>query len=197
MEDFVILVVYIAIMILLIVAEVYLLNNDKGRYLGQSYKALKNICSRKKDEEPCDLLAFTNDVSRFYDEYVQEYPKIKKYFPEVVVWMDSIIFRIDCGNKRAEILKEYVTLLKDIRNTLAERNPYNKCERYQQDILRDISKIKTDENKIIVQNILKRTEEEFIRLHRDNIKNDKINKISIAVGVIGIVVSIVMGIISF
>lgn len=197
MGELIFMISYIAIMILLVVAEIYLLSNDKVRYLNTSYKALSNICSKNRNDESYDLGLFANEINRFYDEYVQEVPKIKKFFPNVVMWIDSIIFSVDCGNKRADVLKEHVSFLKDARDRLEQDNPFNKCERHQQDILRDISRMETNENEIVVQNIIKRTEEEFIRLCGDARKNEKANKISIAIGIIGIVVSIIMGAITF
>lgn len=57
--------------------------------------------------------------------------------------------------------------------------------------------MKTPENEILVQNIINRTEEEFLRLSGDIKKNNRLNIISIAIGVIGIVVSILMAMIKF
>lgn len=182
------------ILVVVIGFEIYVLFNNKGQYLKTSYKALENIC-KLCDSDNTEVLA--RKINRFYEEYVQEDAQTKKFFPNVVVWIDAIIFRIDCGYKHASILKEYENSLKCIRDELETKNPFNKCEKYQQDILRDISKIKTNENEIIVQNIIKRTEDEFIRLSTDIRKNSRSNKISITLGVAGIVVSIIMALIKF
>ena len=58
-------------------------------------------------------------------------------------------------------------------------------------------KIKTSENELVVQNIIGRTEEEFLRLSGDVRKNNTLNLVSIAVGIIGIVVSILMAFMNF
>ena len=110
-------------------------------------------------------------------------------FANVVVWMDAVIFRIDCGYKRAAILKDYIGILKRTRDVLEKRNPYNKCEKYQQEILGDMEKLKTPDNEILVRNVINRTEEEFLRLSIENKKNNKLNMISIAIGIMGIAVS--------
>ena len=60
--------------------------------------------------------------------------------------------------------------------------------------LHDLSKI--DANEIVVRNIIKRTENEFIRLTIDVKKNERNNKISILVGIAGILVSIIMTVIN-
>ena len=194
MDIIIFLLIYLVILVAVIGFEIYVLFNNKGQYLKTSYKSLENIC-KLCDSNNTEVLA--REINRFYEEYVQEDAQTKKFFPNVVVWIDAIIFRIDCGYKHASILKEYENSLKCIRDELETKNPFNKCEKYQQDILRDISKIKTNENEIIVQNIIKRTEDEFIRLSTDIRKNSRSNKISITLGVAGIVVSIIMALIKF
>lgn len=58
-------------------------------------------------------------------------------------------------------------------------------------------KLKAPENEGIVQNIANRTEEEFLRLSGDIKRNSRLNVVSIAIGAVGIVVSILMAIIKF
>ena len=101
-------------------------------------------------------------------------------------------FRIDSGYKSALILVDNVDEIKNARDILEAKNPYNKCEKYQQGILCDISKLETTENSIVVHNLLDRTEEEFLRLSCEIQKNNRLNVTSIAIGVIGIIVSILM-----
>lgn len=57
--------------------------------------------------------------------------------------------------------------------------------------------MRTPENEILAQNIISRTEEEFLRLSTDIKKNNRLNVVSIAIGIIGIVVSVLMAIIKF
>lgn len=192
------LIIYLFLIITMVFVEIWVLTNSKGQHLRTSYKSLKIICDNIENDYTTgkeEILA--REMIRFFNEYVQEEPKIKKFFPNVVVWIDAIIFRIDCGYKHASVLKEYENSLKCVRDELETKNPFNKCEKYQQDILRDISKIKTNDNEIIVQNIIKRTEDEFIRLATDIKKNERSNKISITIGIAGIAVSIIMALIKF
>lgn len=194
MGAFIFLAIYFILMVGAIGVEIYLLFNDKGRYLRTSYKALENLCIAAFEK---NVEISSKEINRFYEEYVQEDTQTKKFFPNVVVWLDAIIFRIDCGYKHAKILKGYEDSLKCVRDELEIQNPFNKCEKYQQDILRDIKKVTTKENEIIIQNIIKRTEEEFIRLSTDVKKNERANKVSITLGIAGIVVSIIMAFIKF
>ena len=194
MEAVIFLAAYLVLMVVAIGIEIYFLLNNKGKYLRTSYKALENLC---KDSIEKNMDFLSKEINRFYEEYVQEDTQTKKFFPNVVVWMDAIIFRIDCGYKHATVLKEYEDKLKCVRDELEEKNPFNKCEKYQQDILRDISKFKTDDNEIVVKNVINRTEEEFIRLSTDIKKNERSNKVSITIGIAGIIISVIMAFIKF
>lgn len=189
MEAF-ILIIIIVYFVFVIGSFIYLIYNNKAVYIKTSYKALANIC---KANDKQDINIISKEIERFYDGYVQEDAHIEKFFPNVVLWLDAIIFRIDSG--RLSPLKEYGSILKNARDQLEKQNPFNKCEKYQQDILHDLSKI--DANEIVVRNIIKRTENEFIRLTIDVKKNERNNKISILVGIAGILVSIIMTVITF
>lgn len=190
------LVIYVVLIVIMFTCEIWILSNDKTRYLRISYVSLKSICEDFcKDEIAFDNKNFSNEINRFYNEYLQEMPRLKKHYPNVVVWLNAIIFRVDLCKKSASILKPYIYNLKAARDTLEITNPFNKCEKYQQGILCDIEKMKTPENEILVQNIVNRTEEEFLRLSGDIKKNNLLNIISIAIGLIGIVVSILMAMI--
>ena len=192
------LVIYVVFLFIMIICEIWILSNDKSRYLRISYKSLKSICEAFcKEDAVLDSKEFSFEINRFYNEYLQEMPQLKKHYPNVVVWLDASIFRIDYGKIGATVLKQYIHSLKAARDVLETENPFNKCEKYQQGILCDIGKMKTPENEILVQNIVNRTEEEFLRLSGDIKKNSRLNIISIAIGVIGIVVSILMAMIKF
>lgn len=186
------LTIYVILLLFMFAIEVCILLNNKSQYLRVSYKSLKNICKNINvtSEERNQIIS--KEICRFYNEYIQEIPSIKKYFPNVVVWIDAIIFRVNCGGKNASILQDYIDDLKNARDLLEENNPYNKCERYQQEILCDLSKLQTTENEIVVQNIINRTEEEFLRLTGEVEKNNKLNMISILIGIFGIIVSVLM-----
>ncbi len=86
-----IIITYIILMPILIGAEVYILRNDKGKYLRTSYRGLKSIL--KIDNISKNDLA--KETELFYFRYSQERPGIKKFFPNVIVWIDSIILRIE------------------------------------------------------------------------------------------------------
>ena len=64
-------------------------------------------------------------------------------------------------------------------------------------ILSDMCGLRSDDNKAIVDNILGRTESEFLRLESDIRKNSRSNKLSLMIGILGIVVSVFLAIIKF
>ena len=61
----------------------------------------------------------------------------------------------------------------------------------------DMDKLKTPDNEILVRNVINRTEEEFLRLSIENKKNNKLNMISIAIGIMGIAVSVLTALTTF
>lgn len=197
MGETIFLLCYLILLMIMIKIEVSILSNGKREYLKLSYQALGSICEEFADKnfEEAESLSF--EVNRFYHEYAQEMPQLKKYYPNVVAWIDAIIFRIDSGRKGTATLKQYVRPLKAARDILEQKNPFNKCEKYQQGILTDLMKLKVPENEGLVQNIANRTEEEFLRLSGDIKRNSRLNVVSIAIGAVGIVVSILMAIIKF
>jgi len=84
-----------------------------------------------------------------------------------------------------------------VRELLNETIPYSNCTQYQQSILSDMCGLRSDDNKAIVDNILGRTESEFLRLESDIRKNSRSNKLSLMIGILGIVVSVFLAIIKF
>ncbi len=192
------LLIYMFLIIIMVICEVWILSNDVGGFLRISYRSLKSICEDfSQEEKKFNSKDLAHEINRFYNEYIQEMPQLKRLYPNIVVWLDAVIFKIDSGGKRASVLKQYTYNLKAARDILELENPFNKCEKYQQGILCDIAKLKTSENEIIIQNIINRTEGEFLRLSGDIKKNNRLNVVSIAIGILGIVVSILMAIIKF
>ena len=116
------LIIYLIMIMLMAVFEIFLLTNNKGQYLKTSYKSLKGICENiTKGNEVNKEEVLATEITRFYNEYIQEEPQIKKFFPNVVVWVDAIIFRVDCGYKSASVLNDYKVILKKIKRYFGEK----------------------------------------------------------------------------
>lgn len=187
---------YFTIMLLIYALLIPLLLNtdDKVKHIKWSALGLKNVlkCCEQKD-----IKSISQEVKLLYDEYVQERPSAKKYFPNAIIWLDTIILRINTESKKVRCVSEYYEVLKNVRELLNEINPYSNCTQYQQSILKDIGDLGFADNKTIVDNILGRTESEFLRLQSDIRKNSRSNKLSLMIGLLGIAVSILLALIKF
>ena len=106
-------------------------------------------------------------MNRLYTEYVREYAKFKKFYPNIIVWLDAIIFRLDTYKKISQILIDKSSIIKDARDLLEKERPFYQCNEYQQEILNDVTKLKNGDNSIVVKNILDRIITEFIRQNHD------------------------------
>lgn len=168
--------------------------DDKVKHIRWSSLGLKNILKSCKGK---DISGISREIQLFYDEYIQEKPSAKKYFTNVIIWLDIIIVRINIESKSVKCIAEYYELLKNAREYLNQNNPYSNCTQYQQCILNDICGLKSDDNEVIINNILGRTENEFIRLESDIRKNERSNKLSLMIGILGIVVSVFLAVIKF
>lgn len=168
--------------------------DDKVKHIRWSSLGLKNVI---KSCEGKDIQRVSHAIKLLYDEYIQEKPSAKKYFANIIVWLDTIILRISTESKSVKCVAEHYELLRNVRDFLDESNPYSNCTEYQQGILNDICGLKTDNNEPIVNNILGRTESEFIRLESDIRKNERSNKLSLMIGILGIAVSVLLAIIKF
>lgn len=173
----------------------FILNtDDKIKHIKWSALALKNVL---KNCEQKDIKSISKEVQLLYDEYVQEKPSAKKYFSNVIVWLDTIILRINTETKSVKCVSGYYEVLKNVRELLDETIPYSNCTQYQKGILNDMYGLRTDKNKAIVDNIIGRTESEFLRLQSDIRKNDRSNKLSLMIGILGIAISVLLAIIKF
>jgi len=73
-----------------------------------------------------------------------------------------------------------------------EQYPFYRCTSSQSQILEDIAGMKREENAHQLEILLKKTETEFLRLNSEGKKNERANYISIAIGVAGILVSVLL-----
>ncbi len=191
---------YVTLLVLMIAIEIYLFSKDKIKYIRESCKGLESIlscCDISKLRDDQFLSEIANDIEGFYNRYSQERPDLRRFFPNVIIWLDAIIFRIDFKYKYAIKIEDNEKIIKRARDILEKEHPFNKCEKYQQDILKDIEKLENCDNKIIIQNLTQRTEQEFLRLSSDIKKNQRNNAISMMIGIVGIIISVLMAFVKF
>ena len=199
-NELIVLTVLIMLYIIMVFGIVYWLSlniDEKQNHIKKTARGLKNVLKEYDKEEMVDIQKVSDDVKLLYDEYIQELPNAKKIFPNIIVWLDSILLQLSLERKRVQPLEKYYKLLKNVRDFLNTNNPYRNCTQYQQGILKDINGLKSEHNIMIVDNIIGRTESEFIRLENNIKKNERSNKLSIMIGVVGIIISIILAIIKF
>lgn len=184
------LAIYVILIIIAIILEVYLLANDKYRYVRVSINHLSTVLQRNENIDTINLMA--KELNRLYTEYVREYAKFKKFYPNIIVWLDAIIFRLDTYKKISQILIDKSSIIKDARDLLEKERPFYQCNEYQQEILNDVTKLKNGDNSIVVKNILDRIITEFIRQNHDNTRNRILNSVSLIIGITGILVSVIL-----
>ena len=184
------LAIYVILIIIAIILEVYLLANDKYRYVRVSINHLSTVLQRNKNIDTINLMA--KELNRLYVEYVREYAKFKKFYPNIIVWLDAIIFRLDTYKKISQILIDKSSIIKDARDLLEKERPFYQCNEYQQEILNDVTKLKNEDNSIVVKNILDRIITEFNRQSYDNTRNRILNSVSLIIGITGILVSVIL-----
>lgn len=184
------LAIYVILIIIAIILEVYLLANDKYRYVRVSINHLSTVLQRNKNIDTINLMA--KELNRLYTEYVREYAKFKKFYPNIIVWLDAIIFRLDTYKKISQILIDKSSIIKDARDLLEKERPFYQCNEYQQEILNDVTKLKNEDNSIVVKNILDRIITEFNRQNYDNTRNRILNSVSLIIGITGILVSVIL-----
>ena len=184
------LAIYVILIIIAIILEVYLLANDKYRYVRVSINHLSTVLQRNENIDTINLMA--KELNRLYTEYVREYAKFKKFYPNIIVWLDAIIFRLDTYKKISQILIDKSSIIKDARDLLEKERPFYQCNEYQQEILNDVTKLKNEDNSIVVKNILDRIITEFIRQNHDNTRNRILNSVSLIIGITGILVSVIL-----
>lgn len=184
------LAIYVILIIIAIILEVYLLANDKYRYVRVSINHLSTVLQRNENIDTINLMA--KELNRLYIEYVREYAKFKKFYPNIIVWLDAIIFRLDTYKKISQILIDKSSIIKDARDLLEKERPFYQCNEYQQEILNDVTKLKNEDNSIVVKNILDRIITEFNRQNYDNTRNRILNSVSLIIGITGILVSVIL-----
>lgn len=176
----------------------YVIIHDKRRCIRQSCIGLTAVLSRFAYNKCINqelVLKTVDEIEEFYDRFSRKRPDFKKTYPNIIMWIDAIILRMELGYEFALNLLYFEVLIKDSRDMLIKKYPFSKCEKYQQDILKDIQTLGNCDNLPIIQNILQRTEEEFLRLSSDIKKNKRGNTISIIIGIVGIITSILMALV--
>lgn len=185
-------VLYVVFIVVGLGFEIYLLCNNEQQFISNSIKRLNVLFER--DSKMNDGGYIASELNEFYNEYARQYPKIKKYFPNVLLWINAIVFRIDTTKKIPLLIQEKESLIKEARNILEKKNLFYECSASQKRILDDISNLSVDNNN--TTSLVNRIKEEFVKQNLDNEKNRRNNLISVVIGIVGIVVSVILSVLT-
>jgi hypothetical protein len=147
-----------------------------------------------------DIEELSAEISKYYDSYCKLNPTVNQRHAGIISWMDEILLQTNMfsGSNRGKKKKlgiwfdEYYDTLILVRAYYERNNPFYRCTSSQSQILEDVRSLGTEENADQVNSLLKKTEAEFLRLNQEGKKNERSNYISIAIGVAGILVSVLL-----
>lgn len=164
-------------------------------------KGLRRILERQEAGGQLeDIEELSREISKYYDSYAKLNPTVNQRYSGIISWMDDILLQTNMftdstrGRKKkfGVWFDEYYDTLILIRAYFETNNPFYRCTSSQAQILEDVSSLRTEENAAHVEGLLKKTEAEFLRLNSEGKKNERANYVSIAIGIAGILVSVLL-----
>lgn len=164
-------------------------------------KGLRRILERQEAGGQLeDIEELSEEICKYYDSYAKLNPTVNQRYSGIINWMDDILLQTNMftGSTRGKKKKfgvwfdEYYDTLILVRAYYEQNNPFYRCTSSQAQILEDVSGLRNEENAAYVEGLLKKAEAEFLRLNSEGKKNERSNYISIAIGVAGILVSVLL-----
>lgn len=185
-----IIITYFVMLVVFFVYFWWSYSRDRNSYM-------KVACKRLKTTIQCmdgDLTKLDEEIEKLYIGYANNIPSVKKVYPNVVVWLEDIVYRINADFKYASGLRENAKEIKSARDRLCEKYPFYECERYQQEILESLKKLNNSKDRpnesIIIENLITRIREEFAKLNKETKKDRRFNSVAIFFTVVSIIVTI-------
>lgn len=193
----------------IVIFVIYLLGSVVGFIMtfaaGRGYldlaKGLRRILERQdQNGQMGDIEELSTEIRKYYESYAKLNPAVNQRYSGIISWMDDVLLQTNMftGTTRGRKKKfgvwfdEYYDDLILVRAYYERTNPFYRCTSSQAQILEDVSGLRTEENGAHVDGLLKKTEAEFLRLNTEGRKNERSNYISIAIGVAGILVSVLL-----
>ncbi len=147
-----------------------------------------------------DIEELSAEISKYYDSYCKLNPTVNQRYAGIISWMDEILLQTNMfsGENHGKKKKlgiwfdEYYDTLVLVRAYYEQHNPFYRCTSSQSQILEDMQSLRTADNGAQIDGLLKKTESEFLRLNSEGKKNERSNYVSIAIGVAGILVSVLL-----
>lgn len=190
--------------VIIVIFFVYLLASGIGFTLlyvtGQGYmdlaKGLRRILEREESAGRLDdTQALAAEISNYYESYVKYNPAIHQRYASIINWIDDILLQTNMIKKRNKYgiwFDEYYEALKKVQQHYESKYPFYRCTSNQAQILEDIRSLTSGADEGSATALLRKTEDEFIRLTKEGIKNERVNYVSVAIGVAGILVSVLL-----
>lgn len=164
-------------------------------------KGLRRILERQEAGGQLENIEeLSIEIRKYFDSYAKLNPAVSQRYAGIISWMDDILLQTNMftGSTRGRKKKfgvwfdEYYDTLILVREYYERSNPFYRCTSSQAQILEDVSGLRSDINTAHVDSLLKKTEAEFLRLNSEGRKNERANYVSIAIGVAGILVSVLL-----
>lgn len=172
-----------------------------GRGYTDLAKGLRRILERQDAAGKLeDIQTLSEEIQKYYNSYTKLNPTVQQRYSGIIGWMDDILLQTNMftGSTRKRRRKfgiwfdEYYDILARVQAVFEQEYPFYRCTSNQSQLLEDIAGMRTAGNSAAVDNLLKKTEDEFIKLNTERRKNERTNYISIAIGVAGILVSVLL-----
>ena len=179
----------------------FMLTFAAGRGYLDLAKGLRRILERQEQSGQLeDIPELSEEIRKYYDSYAKLNPAVNQRYSGIISWMDDILLQTNMftdstrGRKKKFGIwfDEYYDTLLLVQQRFEQQYPFYRCTSSQAQILEDVAGMKTDGNAQLIDTLLKKTEAEFLRLNSEGKKNERSNYISIAIGVAGILVSVLL-----
>ncbi len=179
----------------------FMLTFAAGRGYLDLAKGLRRILERQEQSGQLeDIPELSEEIRKYYDSYAKLNPAVNQRYSGIISWMDDILLQTNMftdstrGKKKKFGIwfDEYYDTLLLVQQRFEQQYPFYRCTSSQAQILEDVAGMKTDGNAQLIDTLLKKTEAEFLRLNSEGKKNERSNYISIAIGVAGILVSVLL-----
>lgn len=169
----------------------------KNRVYQDLNRGLLSIIKRKEAEGNLDDIGeLASETAKYYGNYMKRNPAVRKTYDSIVNWLDDVMMQTNMFVKRRFRIgiwfDEYYNTIKKLQQYFEDQQPYYQCNENQRQILADIRSLQDDRNEAFIDNMIERTKSEFIKQEADIKKNETTNLISIAIGIAGILVSVLL-----
>ena len=164
-------------------------------------KGLRRILERQDaNKQMDDVEELAGEIRKYYISYAKLNPTVNQRYSGIISWMDDILLQTNMFSDKTRGRKkkfgiwfdEYYDTLLLVQEIFEKENPFYRCTSSQTQILEDIAGLKNEQNNIQIDALVKKAEEEFVRLNTEGKKNERSNYISIAIGFAGILVSVLL-----